>query len=284
MAVYNSSSRHGKCIIGRNPPSLEKGVVLVQLREKYSYQQHPKIALIMGTLSQKTGIPNICSELLITMDPDILSRVSTSDLFHFMLCRITMCRWIQGLIVFSNSGAKEYRRWLGSQVGFEAAPVAFIVPIKKALEKSEDQDESLIEDSQPARTHSEKLLPHAPDVLPTPERNRQAAMAKQILDASAQQSTSSHGLHTPSDSDNAVHIFKRANAEPRNALAKGKRPTKDSDLPPRVAPGYNIGSDGKFTSWRNAKRRKTDISTRESNRLGEPSRRHSDFQHPVSGY
>ena len=96
-----------------------------------------------------------------------------------------------------------------------------------------------------------------------------AASAQRMLDQ----------LHTPSDSDGTNGATPFGTMRTKNALQKGKRPTRHSELPPRIR--------DMTSQTAQPKRRKTDISARELNRLGDesvvsPKRRRSENQTTIA--
>ncbi|MCJ1476802.1 hypothetical protein MMC13_005471 [Lambiella insularis] len=185
-----------------------------------------------------------------------------------------------------GGGGARYLRWLGPGRDFDKIPAAFtqraIQPrniSKQAEDEDEDESESESDSTQPFRTRSETPNLDPKDDLSTTDdaiSADHAAQAQQYL-------AKLNGISTPSDSDKTVPPIHRTKAKPKNSREKGKRPTRDSDLPPRVV----RGSVRRSTLLQSPnKRRKTDTSIREPSSMANrdhdsypPAQRQSESQH-----
>ena len=164
-------------------------------------------------------------------------------------------------------GGARYLLWLGPGRDFDEIPVAFtpraIKPRHVSVQaqdegEDEDEDEAGSESDSTQRFRTRRVTPYLDpkDNLSTTDTTvgtDQAAQAQHYL-------AKPNSISTPSDSVKTVSPIHRTKAKPKTSLEKGRRPTRDSDLPPRVLGG----SAGRSTpSPMPNKRRKTGISVRE---------------------
>lgn len=164
----------------------------------------------------------------------------------------------------------KYLYWAGPSKDFDQKPLAFTelnvrpfhdTPAQPEEELSSDEDsseDSEDENSVPEESHAgRRRITDDSSLTSGDGRDKESmAFAQRLLDLS--------GL-TPPDSDDPIQSNKNdPNSGSKNALKKGKRPTRHSDLPRRL-----VGDMGEPTAFQGApaKRRKTDISSREVARL-----------------
>lgn len=166
-----------------------------------------------------------------------------------------------------QAGAK-YLYWAGPAKGFEQRPLAFTElnprpfhdiqgpPLEESSEESDDEIVLLNQRGATSRRLDTTVI-NVPEDKSANDETRTLGQTSLHL-----------GVPTPSDSEVALRpIDGNANFEmTQNNLKKSKRPSRHSDLPSRLAKDMDdtIGSQPR-------KRRKTDISSKEINRLRDHS-------------
>ena len=166
-------------------------------------------------------------------------------------------------------GGSKYLYWAGPTKGFEQVPIAFSDTASRSSHdvallsdgESSQQIEKRYGQPKRARAPLSQLSANNAGTIMKREDEDMSAFAQRLLDLSAS-STS------PDSEGNARATESGKASKARNALKKGKRPTRQSDLPPRLG---RLSDDTSTSQTASSKRRKTDIHIREVNYLWEQS-------------